>query len=302
MNQKFRLVFIGLGLSLTGTAGLLLYVQSKNDASRVQMAVEAPKILVFTRDLPAGHILTSGDVRWRALGNSPAPEGSILKAKQSEVDLLGAPLKLPVMAGQLVRLQAMGAKPSDALLSSKLNPGYRAVTISVDGAQLVSGRLLPNDRVDLVLTPGASQGGSVIPMPSMPSSQPNMVGVTRILDNVRVIAIGGATEPEKPESGQMETSMLKDATVTLELRPEEARRVLAANALGKIALLLRRPLDPDAPMLGRRIGERAQGLPPLPSASQSPGTLATGATPAVAGASPATASETPSVIIVRGSN
>ncbi len=302
MNQSFRLVAIILGLSLTLSAGLLFYMQSFEKASANQQPAETPKILVFTRDLPAGHLLTSGDVRWRALGSSPAPEGSILKAKQSEVDLLGAPLKLPVMAGQLVRLQAMGAKPSDVLLSSKLNPGYRAVTISVDGAQLVSGRLLPNDRVDLVLTPGASQGGSVIPLPSRPSSQPNMVGVSRIIDNVRVIAIGGATEPEKPESGQMETSMLKDATVTLELRPEEARRVLAANAVGKIALLLRRPLDPDAPMLGRRTGERLQSLPPLPSTSQPPSTPAAGATPAVAGASPTTSSETPSVIIVRGSN
>jgi pilus assembly protein CpaB len=275
-------------------------MQSAEEASRTAKMAEAPKVLVFTRALPAGHILASIDVRWRALGSSPAPEGSVLKSTQSDADLLGTPLKLPVVAGQLVRPSLLGAKTSEAMLSSKLNPGFRAVTISVDGPQLVSGRLLPNDHVDLLLTPGSAQGSSLIPVPSMPSAQPSMTGVTRLLDNVRILAVGGVTELEKPETGQLESSMLKDTTVTLELRPEDARRLLAANALGKIALLLRRPLDADEPSRGGPMGNNQRALPPLPNIG-APQNTPQGSSSAIAGAESGKA-EAPAVIIVRGSN
>lgn len=289
MNQKLRLVAFILGLSLIMSAGLLFYVESETESADTQKRAESPKILVFTQNLPAGHILSSGDVRWRPLDSSPAPAGGILKATQSELDLLGAPLKLAVVSGQLVREPLLGPKPNEAMLSYKLNPGYRAVTINVDAAQLASGRVLPNDYVDLLLTPG-SQGGSLIPMPSMPSGQPTISGVTRVLDKVRILAIGGATELEKPETGQMDSSFLKDNSVTLELRPDDARRVLAANALGKISLLLRRPNDAADAIAN----PRPQGLAPLPRAAPPQ----SAPTP---NSAPLGEAEPPSVIIVRGS-
>ena len=80
----------------------------------------------------------------------------------------------------------------------------------------------------------------------MPTTAPISTNVIKLLDNIRILAISGATEPEKPETGRMDASILKDATVTLELRPDQAERVFASLALGKIALLLRRPNDFDA--------------------------------------------------------
>jgi Flp pilus assembly protein CpaB len=140
-------------------------------------------------------------------------------------------------------------------------------------------------------------------MPTLPSAAPINTNVVKLLDNVRILAVSGATEPENPETGRMDASILKDATVTLELRPDQAERVLASLALGKIALLLRRPNDFDA---GGRIDQNPNlrvrpGQAPIPMTA--PGQQAPSPLPGSGtglGGQPQPTE--PSVVIVRGSN
>lgn len=284
------------------TASLTAYFYSRHEESQSAINTALPQTLVFTQSLAAGHTLTGGDIRWISV-DSPAPDGAVLRGQKSELEIVGSILNNSVAQGEPVREAVLFPKIGGASLAGKLNVGFRAVTISVDAAQLGSGRILPNDRVDILLTPERGQSNGPIPMPTMPTAAPISTNVIKLLDNVRILAISGATEPEKPETGRMDASILKDATVTLELRPDQAERVLASLALGKIALLLRRPNDFDvgglsgqSPNLRMRPGQVP--IPMTAPGQQAPSPLP-GSGTGLGGQPQPTE---PSVVIVRGSN
>lgn len=301
VKLKYRFLSVVLGISLIITAGTMAFVGEgvKKDSAATDVF---QKILIFTRTLPAGHTLSATDLEWVAT-TLPTPAGALIGGQKSELEVVGSILNNSVAQGEPVREAALFPKIGVASLAGKLNVGFRAVTISVDAAQLGSGRVLPNDRVDILLTPGSGQSNGPIPMPTMATAAPISTNVIKLLDNVRILAISGATEPEKPETGRMDASILKDATVTLELRPDQAERVLASLALGKIALLLRRPNDFDAGGLSGqspnlRVRPWQVPIPMTAPGQQAPSPLP-GSGTGLGGQPQPTE---PSVVIVRGSN
>jgi Flp pilus assembly protein CpaB len=251
--------------------------------------------LVFSTDLSAGHILAPRDFRWVNASERSGLAGDFLQREEEKLSAIGGRLSQNVLAGEPVRKTSYAPKPAKPLLSQQLNPGFRALTISTDTSQLAAGRLLPGDHVDVLLTPAGGQQGGPIALPNMSAPTAGATNVTRLYENVRVLAISGATEPEDAAEGKMDSSLLKDATITLELRPDQAERVLAASAIGKIALLLRRPFDPvsqaPAPMSARaRFQLRPASVAPAAAAPSTDPALST--TPAAP----------QGVIIIRGTN
>jgi Flp pilus assembly protein CpaB len=299
VNLKYRFLSVVLGVSLIITAGTIAFLGGsvKKDSATTDVL---QKILIFTRTLPAGHTLSAADLKWVAT-TLPTPAGALIGGQKSELEIVGITLNRPVALGEPVSEAVLNPKIGAASLAGRLNPGFRAVTISVDATQLVSGRMLPSDRVDIVLTPGDGQASS--PIPIIQSSDPFRTKVIKVLDNVRILAIGGATEPAKPETGQMDASILSGSNVTLELRPDQAERVLASLALGKIALLLRRPNDFDTGGLsGQSPNLRVRpGQVPIPMTApgQQAPSLLPGSGTGLGGQPQPTE---PSVVIVRGSN
>lgn len=300
-NSKTRILLIITGLSLIFTA-ILIMISIRDEKKYVGSANELPQVLTFTRSLQAGDVVKNVDLRWTEV-EKLVPSDAILRERKSELDIVGLTLTRAVSQGELVREAVLFPKIGGASLAGKLNVGFRAVTISVDAAQLGSGRVLPNDRVDILLTPVSGQSNGPIPLPAMATAAPISTNVIKLLDNVRILAISGATEPEKPETGRMDASILKDATVTLELRPDQAERVLASLALGKIALLLRRPNDFDAGGLSGQSPNLRVRPVQVPIPMTAPGQQASSPLPGSGtglGGQPQPTE--PSVVIVRGSN
>jgi pilus assembly protein CpaB len=100
----------------------------------------------------------------------------------------------------------------------------RAVTVGVDAVTGLAGLVWPGDRIDLILT--QSQEGSDVP-------PAHRVSAETVLHDVRVLAIDrqliqGATS-ESPESQAVRT-------VTLEVTPADAERVVVGAKLGHLSL------------------------------------------------------------------
>jgi pilus assembly protein CpaB len=102
-------------------------------------------------------------------------------------------------------------------------PGMRAVSIPISVASLAGGFILPNDRVDLMLT-------------SQVAGDSHRFRATTFLRNVRVLAIDQAFSDAK-NGTQKPVSDVK--TATLELTPTQAERVARAQASGTLSLSLR---------------------------------------------------------------
>ena len=101
--------------------------------------------------------------------------------------------------------------------------GQRGVTIKLDEAVRESGFLLPNSRVDVLVS-----------MPKAPGTQEKIAKV--ILQDVTVLAAGQTVElrDNKP---------VTNTTVTLSLTPEQTERLAVAQAEGKLMLVQRNLRD-----------------------------------------------------------
>jgi pilus assembly protein CpaB len=104
----------------------------------------------------------------------------------------------------------------------------RAVSTEISPETGAGGFILPNDRVDVLLTKrdkNADKGA------------PEIVNSEIILSNVRVLAIDQA--PKEKEG----TSALVGRTVLLELKPEQVETLARSRQIGTLSLALRSIAD-----------------------------------------------------------
>jgi len=164
-------------------------------------------------------------------------------------------------------------------LSALLEEGKRAVTVRVDDVRGVAGFILPGDFVDVVL------------IGEDPASQRENYSEI-LLHHVKVLAID-----QLASERQQQPTVAK--AVTVEVTPEQAQKILLANNVGKLSLILRQPGDVNT-NLARRVTERDLGRdrprrappPPAPQPKASP--------PPAAPPAAARPSDTVTVSIVRG--
>lgn len=121
---------------------------------------------------------------------------------------------------------------------SVVDKGLRAVTVAVDMISGVAGLIRPGDRVDLVGTFDLSRRSG--------SGKKSEEGVVTLylLQNVRVIALDRNTEKVATAVSKGRKSRSRTyRTVTLEVKPEDAMRIINAQEQGRLRLLLRNKTD-----------------------------------------------------------
>ena len=112
-------------------------------------------------------------------------------------------------------------------MAAMLSPGMRAISITISTDSGAGGFILPNDRVDLLLTRKGD-------------GNPPRVSANTILTNVRVLAVDQTFKQEK------EAKTVIGKTATLELTPDQAEQVARAQNQGIISLSLRPLSEGDA--------------------------------------------------------
>lgn len=191
-----------------------------------------PKVLVATRALPPGTLITADSVRYQ-----PWPKELIQAAYFNEGDegasiesLVGTVVRNAVTAGQPLT-QGSLVKPGDrGFLAAALGPGMRAVTVPVSALTGVAGFVFPGDRVDLVLTQNVNA-----------SAGPPLKVSETIVRNLRVLATDQRATPTLDEKGN--TVVTEYKLVTIEATPRIAEKITVAQSIGTISLSLRALTD-----------------------------------------------------------
>ncbi len=224
-------------------------------ASMVQPADTGPKVLVATKALPVGTIITADSFRYQSWPNEliedayftegsvsapPVAEGAD-KAKVaapapvdtqniSSNELVGTVVRNAITAGQPITRGSL-VKPGDrGFLAAALGPGMRAVTVPVSALTGVAGFVFPGDRVDLVLTQNVAG----------PGGPPLKVSET-IIRNLRVLATDQRSTNVADAAGN--TVIRKYKLVTMEATPSITERITVAQSIGTISLSLRSLAD-----------------------------------------------------------
>jgi pilus assembly protein CpaB len=189
----------------------------------------AKTILTAAHAIPPGTLLRAEDVAWKEIPSDPMPQ-QIVRDAAAQSKYLGAVTTQEFAAGDPLTTTAL-IKPGDrGFLAALLAPGMRAVSIVAEATQSDSGLLLPDNRVDIILTQTFENSSDLAR---------KSVGET-ILRNLRVIAVDqrlGAAPIVAGKTPSPEVSIPK--ILTLEVTEREAETLMVASRLGRLEVAMR---------------------------------------------------------------
>ena len=230
MNRG-RIIVLLLAVASAGLAMMLMKNMVKAPKTKVvSREVSEIEVLVAKNDIPLGARVAAKDLKWQPWPGSAADGYITRKANPRAMQkMAGSVARFSIGKGDPIRREKLVRPEKGGVMAAILPKGKRAVSIEISNAQGVSGLILPNDHVDLVLTPRSRSGK-------------NAVSET-LLRNIRVLAIGTKFESK---NGQ---KIAKGKTATLALSPHQVEIVAQAKARGKIWLSLRSLADasPNGP-------------------------------------------------------
>jgi pilus assembly protein CpaB len=226
MNTQ-RLIVLGFALVAAGGAALLVRGMLGGGTPQVE-AKPAPviamsEVLVASTALTPGQALTTDQVRWEKWPTS-AVDGSFIThaAVGSEAEAVkGVVVRAPILAGQPITNSALVHADAAGFLAATLTPGMRAVSIDISAQSSAGGFVLPNDRVDVILTRKFTQ------------TDPPIVLSKTIISNLRVLAVDQTFKQEK------DTKTVVGKTATVEVTPEQAEIIAQSAIAGQLSLSLR---------------------------------------------------------------
>jgi pilus assembly protein CpaB len=230
-----RIVVLIIALGAGGVAAYLAS-GSDNKPAPVQPVAQLATVdvLVAKSDIGLGQTVKPEDLQWQTWPASTASSSFIRRSDRPDAttQVAGSIARAPFIAGEPIREQKLLRADGSGFMAAILPTGMRAVSTDISPETASGGFILPNDRVDVVLTRHVKD-------PSNAAAQDIVVSQI-ILSNIRVLAIDQAP---KEKDGQ---NTLVGRTVTLELKPEQTATLAAARQAGTLSLALRSIADADA--------------------------------------------------------
>jgi pilus assembly protein CpaB len=218
-----------------GAGGIAAYLASGSDqqsaAPTAPVAqLQTVDILVAKSDIALGRSVKPDDLQWQTWPAATASSNFISRASKADAikEITGSIARSPFIAGEPIREQKLVKADGSGFMAAILPAGYRAISTEISPETGAGGFILPNDRVDVILTKREKNPDK---------ASPDISSAEVILTNVRVLAIDQA--PKEKEG----SNSLVGKTVTLELKPEQAETLARSRQGGTLTLALRSIAD-----------------------------------------------------------
>jgi len=233
-------VVAGLLAAWSARQHLLERAELLEARSRVPMVQR----LVAAYDLAAGTRLHADHVAIRGVPAAYAASDSLDPERFGEIE--GGVLSRSLRQGDPIVAAYVGRVVE--ALSAKIGEGRRAVTLPVDETSALSGMIAPGDLIDLYVSFEHRRRRVTAPL----------------LQGVLVLATGRQTLGDEGDGRGAYSS------ITLDVAPEDAVKLVAARQAGNVTAMLRHPSDDRATRAAARgdlaallgIGQTERGLPP----------------------------------------
>lgn len=226
---------IVLAVALLAAIGALVMVRGLGGRAREKaettVAVTGPRVLVAAKDVALGVALQPGDLEWRlwtatALSPNFVEETEDPKAVENYT---GAVARQALLAGEPI-IEGRVVKPGQqGFMAAIVNAGYRAVSVPISEESAASGFILPNDRVDVILT-------RKVTLTDVGGGGTEEVRSGVVLQDVRVLAID---KTFKADPAAAEPEPIEGSVALLELTPRDSELLAQADEMGDISLALR---------------------------------------------------------------
>jgi len=228
-----RIVVLTIALGAGGVAAYLAREAGDTKPAPTEPVTQqlpTVDILIAKADIGLGQSVKQEDLQWQNWPAATASNNFIRRdSKPGAIkDVIGSIARTPFIAGEPIREQKLVKADGSGFMAAILPTGMRAVSTEISPETGAGGFILPNDRVDVVLTRRLKHPDS---------NQPDVVTSEIILINVRVLAIDQAP---KEKDGQ---NAVVGKTVTLELKPGQIATLTAGRQAGTLSLALRSIAD-----------------------------------------------------------
>jgi pilus assembly protein CpaB len=223
MNRA-RIAVLAIALSAGGIAAYLV-AGSDDKPAPAQPVAQLPTVdvLVAKSEIALGQKVKPEDLQWQTWPTATASGLFIRKNDRpnATTEITGSIARSSFIQGEPIREQKLVKADGSGFMAAILPGGMRAVSTEISPESAVGGFILPNDRVDVVLTQRLKD-------PLHPEI-PEVVKSQVLLSNIRVLAIDQAPK-----------------TVTLELKPEQEGALASGRLAGTLSLVLRSIADANA--------------------------------------------------------
>jgi len=218
MRRRFLLILI-----CASVIGLLASVLVYRVVSQVASARsdQSEQIVVAAADLGLADTVMSQHIKLVNWPKASVPPGALRTAAEAEGRVVRSSVVTgePLIEGKLApQLSGKGG-----IMPMLIPEGQRGVTIRLDEATRESGFVMPNSRVDVLVS-----------MPKGPGSDEKIAKV--ILQDVTVLAAGQIVEMK-------DNKPVTNTTVTLALTPQQVERLAVAQSDGRLMLVQRNLRD-----------------------------------------------------------
>lgn len=238
--SKTRFAVLGLAVG----SGVLAIFLAKNFIGQPpqQQVVEVNKVetvdvLVAAKNTKMGDRISAADLTWQSWPQDLIKPFMITRSARPEAKtkFKDGRARSELFEGEPINEKKLILPNSAGFLAAILPKGMRAISVRISAETGAGGFILPNDRVDVLLT--TKLGGS---------GKRNRTLSEAVLTNVRVLAIDQTLRQN--EKGEKPDVVGK--TATLELEPLQAEVLAKAETVGQLTLALRSLADNGDSELG----------------------------------------------------
>jgi len=193
--------------------------------------IDTVEVLVAKDDIQLGQSITAQNMQWQLWPVAAASPVFVRKSEKPSAieDLTGAIARAPFVAGEPLRESKMIKANGSGYMAAVLDKGMRAISTEISPETGAGGFILPNDRVDVILSRRDREAER--------SSGTEAHTSETILSNIRILAIDqtlGEKDGQKVVIGK---------TATLELSPRQSETLALSRQLGTLSLALRSLAD-----------------------------------------------------------
>src|SRR4051794_21000913 len=245
--NKARIVVLTIAVGAGGVAAYLASGSEPQGVVQPTVQLQTVDVLGAKNDIGLGQAVTAGDVQWQTWPASTAGNNFIRRTERPEgiKDVVGSIVRAPFIAGEPIREPKLVKPNGSGFMAAMLPTGMRAVSTEISPETGAGGFILPNDRVDVILSKREKNPDK---------NGPDLVNAEIILSNIRVLAIDQAP---KEKDGQ---NSVIGKTATLELKPDQAEILARARQSGTLSLALRSIADVNAAEKPIEIVKRGEGV------------------------------------------
>ena len=231
-----RLVVLGVAVAAGGIAAYLAAGSKTPPPPPPAPVVQIPMVdvLVAKSDLSRGQVIENQDIGWQTWPAEAANSNFIKKSDRPDAidQFAGAIVRVAMVAGDPIRDPNVVMAKGSGFMAAVLPQGMRAVAVDISPETGAGGFILPDDRVDVLLTRHDKAAEKATGVEKFTSDT--------ILSNVRVLAVDQTLD----EKGGTKVAVGK--TATLELAEQQAETLQLAKQTGTISLTLRSLLDANS--------------------------------------------------------